>query len=68
MQAAQLLTLQQALAAGGAALAKTSGRAGPGAGALLIDGALRGWLFSAAPAKPLAYAVSRLDYTRHRRL
>ena len=59
---------QQALAAGARALAKDELDAlAPALARYLIDGALRGWLFSAQiTGKPLAYVVSRLDYTRHR--
>ena len=64
-QAAQLLTLQQALAAGGARFGEDELDAlAPALAHYLIDGALRGWLFSAQiTSKPLAYVVSRLDYT-----
>lgn len=62
---AQIATLRTALAAGGHRFeAEELEMAVPAIARYLADGAARGWVFSAAiTGKPLAWVVSRLDYT-----
>jgi hypothetical protein len=64
-QGAQIATLRQALAMAGQRFeAEELEMAVPAIARYLADDAERGWLFSAAvTGKPLAWVVSRLDYT-----
>lgn len=64
-RAAQIATLQQALHAGGRRFeAEELEMAVPAIARYLADDATRGWLFSAGiTGKPLAYVVTRLDFT-----
>lgn len=65
LRAAQLGTIRQALAAGGERYAEHElERLLPAVVQYLLQGALRGWLFKLnAAGKPLAYLVSRIDFT-----
>ncbi len=64
-QAAQIATLRSALASGGKRFeAEELEMAVPAIARYLAEDAERGWVFSAAiTGKPLAWVVSRLDYT-----
>ena len=64
-QAAQIATLRTALASGGHRFeAEELEMAVPAIARYLAEDAERGWVFSAAiTGKPLAWVVSRLDYT-----
>ncbi len=64
-QAAQIATLRQALASGGRRFeAEELEMAVPAIARYIGEDAERGWLFSAAiTGKPLAWVVTRLDYT-----
>ena len=64
-QAAQIATLRQALASGGKRYEPEElEMAVPAIARYLAEDAERGWVFSAAiTGKPLAWVVSRLDYT-----
>ncbi|MCH2221627.1 MAG: ATP-binding protein, partial [Dechloromonas sp.] len=64
-QAAQIATLRQALASGGKRYeVEELEMAVPAIARYLAEDAERGWVFSAAiTGKPLAWVVSRLDYT-----
>lgn len=64
-QAAQMATLRTALAQGGHRFdADELEMAVPAIARYLAEGATRGWMFSAAiTGKPLAYVVTRLDFT-----
>jgi len=64
-RAAQIATLQKALADAGTRFeGEDLELLVPAIARYLVEGSRRGWLFSAAiTGKPLAYVVSRLDYT-----
>ncbi|GAB6042956.1 AAA family ATPase [Endothiovibrio diazotrophicus] len=64
-RAAQLATLEQALAGGGERFAEGElEKLVTAVARFLIDDGIRGWLFRANPAgKPLAYLVARIDFT-----
>ena len=64
-RAAQLATLEQALAAPGERVEEGElEKLLPAIARFLLDGALRGWLFRVnAAGKPLAYLVARIDFT-----
>jgi hypothetical protein len=64
-RAAQMATLRQALAEGGKRFAAEElEMAVPAIARYLAEDAVHGWVFSAAiTGKPLAYVVTRLDYT-----
>jgi ATPase family associated with various cellular activities (AAA) len=63
--AAQLTTLREALRSSGPRIQSADLEdAVPLIARYLLDGAIRGWLFTAAVSgRPLAYVVSRIDYT-----
>lgn len=65
LRAAQLATIQQAVAYGGTRFGEQDlERLVPAIAAFLIEKVIRGWLFKINPSgKPIAYLVSRIDFT-----